>query len=115
MKEAQVVLARCPKEHKTYGIRMEKKSGKWHLTWAFPINNTKAESEGYQKFQLSGEFQTDNNYNGCPFCRTRQFLLCDKCGKLTCYHNESHVTCAWCGNTGNAEIRNEFTLNGGEM
>ena len=69
IKEAHIVLARCPQCNRhLYGIRVEKQPDHWALTWAFPIDESKAKSEGYDETVLNGTFHPSPNYNGCPFC-----------------------------------------------
>lgn len=90
IKEAHIVLARCPQCNRhLYGIRVEKQPDHWALTWAFPIDESKAKSEGYDETVLNGTFHPSPNYNGCPFCGTKTFLHCPRCSKITCYHGES--------------------------
>lgn len=41
--EAAVLLAKCPKAHKSYGIRAELSAkNRWRLTWAFPVKESSA-------------------------------------------------------------------------
>lgn len=116
IKEAHIVLARCPQyNRRLYGIRVEKQPDHWALTWAFPIDESKAKSEGYDETVLNGTFHPSPNYNGCPFCGTKTFLHCPRCSKITCYHGESYATCAWCGLSGETKAQNNMSLKGGSM
>ena len=113
--EAQVVLTRC-KNRCLYGIRVEKYGQDWKMTWAFPIDEKKATSEGYAKVSLKGSFLPGEKYNGCPYCHTDTFLVCERCGKLSCYQEgERVVTCQWCGNSGTAVSKDEVIVTGGDM
>ena len=99
IKEAHIVLARCPQcNRRLYGIRVEKQPDHWALTWAFPIDESKAKSEGYDETVLNGTF-----------------LHCPRCSKITCYHGESYATCAWCGLSGETKTQNNMSLKGSSM
>lgn len=113
-KEAQIILAKCnPKQ--LYGIRVEKQESQWLMTWAFPLNEQKANSEGFSKIMLSGNFEPDTKYPGCPYCGTKFFITCS-CGKISCYHEgDKIVTCHWCGNSGEAEQTETDNVAGGGM
>ena len=45
---ANVLLAKCNAQNKTYGIRVEKRGNDWVSTWAFPIDESKAKREGFE-------------------------------------------------------------------
>ena len=65
MLEATVVLAKCKKTKKTFGIRMEhKKDRAWHCTWAFGVSQAVANEEGYTKTRISGKVVLDDEYPG---------------------------------------------------
>ena len=32
--------------------------------------------------------------------KTKEFVQCGRCGKLSCWNNEERITCGWCGLTG---------------
>lgn len=114
--QAHIVLSRCQKNSgKLYGIRMEKHGELWKMTWAFPIEEKKAESEGYDRTKLNGIFVPEDGYNGCPYCGTKTFLHCPRCGKITCYHGEEYAECGWCGFSGKTEIQDNLSLTGGTM
>ena len=51
--EAVVLIAKCGESHKTYGMRLEKTGhDRWLTTWAFPIKESSAKREGYDKVQV---------------------------------------------------------------
>lgn len=112
-REATVVVAKCNHSNQTYGIRMEKKNGVWYCTWAFKIGENAAKNEGYGTVMVSGKVATDEEYPGCPYCGTKGWFSCGRCGNLTCYNNETVVTCAWCGNKGECVTTDTFDLRGG--
>lgn len=116
--EATVILSKCSKTKKTYGIRTEKMSdGKWHFTWSFKIDDEKAKKEGYQNTKVFGEILIDNTYHGCPYCGSMNVCVCSGCGMLNCNDKENKVvTCNWCGGAGEiGKLPDEFELKGGEM
>ena len=99
--EAVVVLSKCAEVHKTYGIRTEKAGpNHWKFTWAFPIKESSAKREGYDKTSISGNIEVGSEYPGCPYCGQRKFTLCD-CGHLNCTILKNGIfTCEWCGTQG---------------
>lgn len=116
--EATVILSKCSKTHKTYGIRAEKKEdGKWHLTWIFKIDDEKAKKEGYQNTKVFGDILVDDTYRGCPYCETMYTSVCDRCGMLSCRDpHDTKMVCGWCGSVGEiGALPDEFELKGGEM
>ena len=98
-----VVLARCTRTSVApgFGIRMERVgSNQWSLTWAFPVKETSAKSEGYDRTCLAGTFFALPSYPGCPHCESPNFFKCS-CGKVACWNGyASEVTCPWCEGTG---------------
>ena len=98
--EASVVLCKCHQVHKTYGVRFEKRNGIWVYNWAFPIKETAAKREGYDKCVIKGQILPTEDYPGCPYCGGMSFVICS-CGKLNCNTQRgSQFTCEWCGTTG---------------
>ena len=101
--EAVVILCKCGKNHKTFGIRTEKNNKKWMMTWAFPIKESTGKREGYDKVSVSGDISMTSEYPGCPYCGQRSLTVCS-CGHLCCTITRGNVfTCEWCGSRG--EIR----------
>ena len=100
--EAVVVLCKCGEVHKTYGIRAEKKAANsWLFTWAFPIKESSAKREGYDKTSIGGNIERSSEYPGCPYCGGKGFVHCGKCGKLSCWDEEEVLfSCHHCGHTG---------------
>ena len=100
-KEAVIVLAKCGQSHKTYGMRAEGHGrDNWLVTWAFPIKESSAKREGYDKTTIKGNIQFTDNYPGCPFCGGTELIVCS-CGHLGCSIVKNGVyTCEWCGTQG---------------
>ena len=112
--EANVVVARCKRTKKMYGIRVEKRTDwTWYCTWAFPISEKGASNEGYGTTMISGKVDLDAEYPGCPYCGTIGWVSCGKCGKLTCWENDENFECSWCGATGVVTVSETFDLTGG--
>ena len=104
-KEAVVLIAKCGESHKSYGIRMEKTgTDRWLTTWAFPIKDSSAKREGYDKIQVKGDISFSDDYPGCPYCGGHGLTLCP-CGHLSCTIMRSNVfTCEWCGMQGDWKL-----------
>ena len=101
-KTASVILAKCNQEKKLYGIRIEKREDDWVRTWAFALKEDMAQKEGFDKTNFTGNFYTDEEYPGCPYCGAKKCFVCGKCGKVNCYESGSRVICGWCGASGKA-------------
>lgn len=99
--EATVAVCKCKETHKTFGVRFEKvMPGCWKYTWAFPMKESAAEREGYDRTIIDGMIMPDENYPNCPYCGSRHFVVCE-CGRLNCSIPGATVfTCEWCGRTG---------------
>jgi hypothetical protein len=102
---ANVMLARCAVHKKLFGIRIEERGDDWVRTWAFPIDETRAKHEGFDKTEIEGSLDPTPEYPGCPYCKN-VFLLQCTCGKMICCERKSSdenaegeysVTCEWCG------------------
>ncbi len=99
--EAVIVLCKCRKHHKTYGIRAEKIGyDNWAFTWAFPIKETVAKREGYDNSSVKGSITFTEEFPGCPYCGGMNWVVCS-CGHLNCTIMENGVfICEWCGEQG---------------
>lgn len=93
-----IVLARCSKHGKEYGIRFEEIAKQhWVGDWAFDIKKAMARKEGYDKGEMRGRFDFSPEYPGCPHCRATSVFLC-VCGRVACWDGETRqVRCVWCG------------------
>ncbi len=99
MNEAVIVLCKCAKRYKTFGIRAEK-TGRdhWDFTWAFPIKDETAHREGYDRTTVGGDIDFTEEYPGCPYCGNYGFVLCPRCNKISCgYESDRIQPCEWCG------------------
>ena len=111
--EATVVMAKCKNAKKPFGIRMEKKRNSvWYCTWAFKLSERSAKNEGYGNTIVSGLVDLDEEWPGCPYCNSNGWFNCVNCGRLTCYSNETYVTCAWCNKSGECTPAEKFDLKG---
>lgn len=96
--EAVILLQKCSQTKKTFGNRVEERSpGKWYKNWAFPIRESKARNEGYDKSSINGMLYSAEEHPGCPYCGSRSSVLCGTCKRLTCWHGEKEMSCQWCG------------------
>lgn len=111
-REATVVMAKCQRQKRPFGIRTERINNVWTCTWTFELSEKAASNEGYDQVNISGQMGLDENYPGCPYCGAGGWFKCGKCGKLTCHSGESVVTCAWCGNKGECTTSDTFDLSG---
>lgn len=114
--EANVILMRCARVSKSYGVRIQlMEDGDWYRTWAFPINEKAARVEGFDKTPIRGNLFVIDEYPGCPYCGTKDFVQCGKCSKLTCYNGEESYKCQWCGQVMNniVSATDKFELSGG--
>ena len=116
--EAAVILAKCTRRKLVYGMRTQKMDdGDWWRTWAFPLDEYNARNEGYDKTIVQGNMYYTKEYPGCPYCKTKNFVQCGKCKKLSCWNSETKLTCLWCGNNMDSIVTTEerFNLSGGDI
>ena len=112
--EANIILIKCEIAKKVFGARVQKtENNDWVRTWAFEINDKIAINEGYDKTNIQGSLSAVDEYPGCPYCGTKGFFKCGKCGKVNCYNGEEIATCNWCGNTGKLTPVKQFDIKGG--
>ena len=123
---ASVMLVKCRDSSRTYGIRVEQRGNDWVSTWAFPIDESKAKREGFDKTKITGAFRPDPDYPGCPYCGTSELMQCG-CGKMICYKEagstegkgerktaDGGFKCPWCGVLiGEIKIVESFTVKSG--
>ena len=99
MFNAAVIPARC-NNRSLYGMTVEESpSCDWVRVWAFPMTERQMSHEGYGNASIQGSLDATEAYPGCPYCKGKGFVECYSCGKITCYHGESSLVCAWCGTT----------------
>jgi hypothetical protein len=110
---AKVIMAKCPKNQKYFGMRIEQRGNDWVRTWAFSIDEQKAKHEGYDSNKVTGSMNTVDDYRGCPHCGSMGFVQCS-CGKISCWSSEvSRFTCPWCGQSGEVTAAESFDVSGG--
>ena len=87
----------CPR----FGLRTERTGrNQWRVTWAFPIKESAACHEGYDRVSVKGDIEFDTEYPGCPYCGEHMLTVCS-CGHLGCTVLKNNVyTCEWCGAQG---------------
>ena len=101
MTQQTVILCRCPKDHKLFGIRADLRTdGEWERAWAFKINEKSASREGFGSDTIPLPDIISDEYPGCPYCGQIGVIVCGNCGKLTCAEDSNYSTCEWCGNRG---------------
>jgi predicted RNA-binding Zn-ribbon protein involved in translation (DUF1610 family) len=112
-KEAFAIMAICKETKKPFGITVDPQNGCLSLVWSFKISENQAKREGYDKAKIRGSVLYDAEFNGCPYCGTKQLYYCNNCKKMVCYHGEEIVTCPNCGNTSRLQQMESFELSGG--
>ena len=82
--KASVILIRCSRNKSVFGARTQQMNDDdWWRTWAFAIDEDRAKREGYDLETVKGNLYCTDEYPGCPYCGTKSFVQCNKCGKLT--------------------------------
>jgi transcription elongation factor Elf1 len=99
-------------------MRIEEQNNDWIRTWAFKLDEAKAEREGFNMENTRGSMKPAADYPGCPYCGSDSIARCS-CGKLFCWHGEANrdghasATCPWCGQTGDFELTEKINATGG--
>jgi hypothetical protein len=129
---ARIVLGKCSKTKRVYGMRIEERlvgerSRDWVRTWAFKIDEEHAKSEGYDSEKTRGTMNPTREYPGCPYCGEYSLFQC-ACGKVFCAPGDSRedsaqsrgknekvvtATCPWCGETGEYHTVEVLDVEGG--
>ena len=96
-----IVMARCRRSRQSFGIRMEEKAPRlWLSDWAFVVREDIARREGYDRATVTGSFEIDDAYPGCPSCGDKDWFKCG-CGRVACWAVGTRtVQCPWCGWSG---------------
>ena len=111
---AFATMAICDKHNKPYGITVDKvRKGQYKFVWAFKISADKAHREGFDAMHVSGAIDLDPEYPGCPYCKSKQFIVCSNCGTVSCYHGARSFTCPGCHASGEVTAAESFDLRGG--
>lgn len=116
--KATVILQKCSHTNKLFGIRVqEMEDGEWYRTWAFPIDESRARQEGYQNTHIMSRLPATGDYPGCPYCSSQGFFYDCNCGRISCYHGESQLTCPWCNETYNTInfLTDKLSFSGGDV
>lgn len=106
-------MAYCPEAKKHYGITVDYVGDNaFKFVWAFKIDRDKARREGYDTTHVHGSIILDDEYPGCPYCKSKHNIFCS-CGAVACWHGENMFTCPVCGQTGEVSAASSFDLQGG--
>ena len=99
MINAVVVKARCRHNRQFFGIRFEEREpGHWVADWAFAVKESVAGKEDYSQ-NITGTFEFDAEYPGCPHCHGRNILVWSCCG-VSCWDDSgSTAPCPGCQRT----------------
>jgi len=115
---AAVILAKCSRSKQLFGVRAEERGKTWERTWAFPIDESKARREGYDKNKIPlGASAAE--YPGCPHCKDGGIVKCSFCGRIGCAGGmekkgkKGSYACPWCGGSGDVEYVNSVDTSGG--
>ena len=100
--EARIAMCKCKEaKGKTFGVRFQRNENDWKYTWAFKMKESTAKREGYDNTEIMGNIYPDIDYPGCPYCKSRYFVVCGSCHHLNCNIDTGETfTCDWCGKTG---------------
>lgn len=99
-----LVVAKCSKSGEKFAMRFKERSpGLWITDWCFKVgelsslNNESVENNS-TLHSMSGRFELDPEYPGCPYCESKSFFMCHcGVGKYGCWDNmSSQVTCPHC-------------------
>ena len=93
------MAVKCTRSHRAYATVFTKLSdGKWWRTNTYTLAN----NAGFKDFEkLPDKITTDMNctdsFPGCPYCKTKDIVKCNICGKFSCWNEETDMDCEWCG------------------
>jgi len=112
---AKVVMSRCSKTKKSFGIRIEQRGNDWVRTWAFEMDEQSAKHEGFDANVITGSMNATEDFPGCPYCQAWGFVQCGKCQKIGCDGGivEGQYICPWCGDGGEVSIAESFDISSG--
>ena len=74
-----------------------------------------AKKEGYEQTHVTGKVMYDKDFNGCPYCGSKKFYICNRCGKVVCYHDQEVVTCPNCGSSSSLQAAENVNLSGSDF
>lgn len=111
--KAFATLVICEKTKQPFGVTVDPVGGKLKLVWAFKIDKEKAHREHFDATHVRGSIFLDKNFPGCPYCGSKEFVICGNCGANSCYHGQRMWTCPSCGNVGEVISVDSIDLEGG--
>ncbi len=115
-KNAFVVIGHCPKARKIYGITVDElRVGHYCFVWTFKLDEKRAKHEGFGEKSVNGSVEDDAEYPGCPYCGSKDKVVCNCCGAMLCYYGQGEITCPNCGMSGPVEYVEKLNLKGGSM
>ena len=112
-KQAFAIMAMCEEKKEHFGITVDPRQGYYAFVWAFKIKKEQAKREGYDQTHVRGQVIYDDNFNGCPHCGAKSVYMCNRCGKVVCYHGQEVVTCPTCGSSSTLRAADSVDLSGG--
>lgn len=113
-KDAFAVSAICGKYRKPFGFTVNPETHGGTIIWAFPMKEGQAKREGYESKSVSGTLTYASNYNGCPYCGSKDFWFCS-CGAVVCFDGNMTQTCPKCGWHGKLKYLESVTVKGGGL
>lgn len=116
--EAAVIMQMCSRNKRPFGVRTQKMEDRdWWRTWSFIIDERRAQSEGYDITPVLGNLYATEEYPGCPYCGSYNFVQCNRCRKISCWNKETRMMCPWCSNDMNNIVTatDKFDLSGGDI
>jgi len=113
---ARILLSKCCKHNKMFGIRVERAGNDWIRTWAFPISAASAKREGFDETMITGSLNASPEFPGCPHCGAKNLFKC-ACGQISCYDGQSRsVFCYWCNTKADDLVRStSFDVGAGAL
>lgn len=74
---AFAIMGMCENERKPFGITVDKRGNAYAFCWAFKMSKEQAAREGYDKTHVRGAIVYDDDFNGCPYCGSKGFYICN--------------------------------------
>ncbi|GJG69115.1 hypothetical protein PRLR6025_25840 [Prevotella lacticifex] len=111
--DAFATMGMCEEAKKPFGITIDPKGKNLNFVWAFKIDKEKAHREHFDEKHVNGSISIDENFPGCPYCGSKQFIICGNCGTISCYHGQKQFTCPNCGAHGEVTTVDSIDIKGG--
>lgn len=93
---AEILTARCRRDAGLFGLRTELRSGSWHVTWSFVIDERSVRREKYGDTIIEGAIYVDSGFPCCVRCGADSFVQCGMCQQLSCWtRGEPIWSCKW--------------------